>query len=103
MLGVSGTGDLVEWAALGQLWQDRNVIAHRGSVVDARHSALTGSESGTVLASSPQEVQAAIDQGGATRYALVAAVWAYLDPTGGGVIAEGAGLPLWQSLRAGRW
>ena len=102
-LGVSGTGDLVNWAALGQYWEDRNVIAHRGSVADARHSALTGSEPGTVLVPSPQEVQAAIDQVGAARYALVAAVWAHLEPSAGGVIAEGSGLPLWQSLRAGRW
>ena len=101
--GVSGTGDLVDWAALGRLWQDRNVIAHRGSVVDARHSALTGAEAGTVLLLAPQEVQAAIDQVGAARYALVAGVWAHLEPSAGGVIAEGSGLPVWQSLRAGRW
>jgi hypothetical protein len=101
--GAHGTGDLVDWAELGRLWADRNVIAHRGSVVDARHSALTGTEAGTVLAPSPQDVQGAIDQVGAARYALIAAVWAHMEPGAGGLIAEGAGLPLWQSLRAGRW
>jgi len=101
--GVRGIGDLVDWAALGRLWEDRNVIAHRGSVVDARHSALTGAEPGTVLVPSPQDVQGAIDLVGAARYALVAAVWAHLEPGAGGLIAEGAGLPLWQSLRARRW
>jgi hypothetical protein len=101
--GVSGIGDVVDWAELGRLWEDRNVIAHRGSVVDARHSALTGAEPGTVLVPSPQDVQGAIDLVGAARYALVAAVWAHLEPGAGGLIAEGAGLPLGQSLRAGRW
>jgi hypothetical protein len=91
--GVSGTGDLVDWAALGRLWEDRNVIAHRGSVVDARHGALTGTEPGTVLAPSPQDVQTAIDLIGAAHYALVAAVWAHLGPSAGGLIAEGTGLP----------
>jgi Pyridoxamine 5'-phosphate oxidase len=38
--GVSGIGDLMDWEELGRLWEDRNVIAHRGSVVDARHGAL---------------------------------------------------------------
>ncbi len=89
--GVSGIGDLVDWAELGRLWQDRNVIAHRGSVVDARHGALTGAEPGTVLAPSPEDVQGAIDQVGAARYALIAAVWAHLEPGTGGLIAEGAG------------
>jgi hypothetical protein len=101
--GVSGIGDLVDWAELGRLWEDRNVIAHRGSVVDAHHSAQTGAEPGTVLVPSPQDVQGAIDVVGAARYALVAAVWAHLEPGAAGLIAEGAGLPLWQSLRAGRW
>lgn len=101
--GVSGIGDLVDWAELGRLWEDRNVIAHRGSVVDARHSAQTGAEPGTVLVPSPQDVQATIDLVGAARYALLAAAWAHLEPGAGGLIAEGAGLPLWQSLRAGRW
>jgi len=85
------------------LWEDRNVIVHRGSVVDARHSALTGAEPGTVLVPSPQDVQGAIDVVGAARYAIVAAVWAHLEPGAGGLIAEGAGLPLGQRLRAGRW
>lgn len=101
--GLSGTGDLVDRAALGRLWEERNVIAHPGSVVDARHSARTGTEPGTVLAPSPQDVQTAIDLIGAARYALVAAVWAHLEPGASGLIAEGAGLPIWQSLRAGRW
>ena len=102
-LGVSGIGKLVDWAALGRLWEDRNVIAHCGSVTDARHSALTGAQPGSVLLPSPEDVQAAIDQIGAARYALVAAVWAHLEPGVGGMIAEGAGLPVWASLRAGRW
>jgi hypothetical protein len=93
----------VDWAELGRLWEDRNVITHRGSIVDARHSVLTGAEPGTVLVPSPQDVQGAIDVVGAARYALVAAVWAHLEPGAAGLIAEGAGLPLWQSLRAGRW
>jgi hypothetical protein len=71
--------------------------------VDARHSTLTGAEPGTVLALSPQDVHGAIDLVGAARYALIAAVWAHLEPGAGRLIAEDARLPLWQSLWAGRW
>jgi len=102
-LGVSVISGLVDWAALGQLWEDRNVIIHRGSVVDARHSIATGASPGTVLLPSPEDVQSAIDQIGAARYALAAAVWAHLEPGPGGMIAEGAGVPVWDCLRAGRW
>jgi len=102
-LGVSVISGLVDWAALGQLWEDRNVIIHRGSVVDARHSIVTGADPGTVLLPSPEDVQPAIDQVGAARYAPAAAVWAHLEPGAGGMIAEGAGVPVWESLRAGRW
>lgn len=102
-LGVNVIGDLVDWAALGRLWEDRNVIIHRGSVVDARHSTVTGIESGTVLLPSPEDVRSTIDQIGAARFALVAAVWAHLEPEAGGMIAESAGVPIWESLRGGRW
>jgi hypothetical protein len=102
-LGVNVIGDLVDWTALGRLWEDRNVIIHRGSVVDARHSTVTGADPGTVLLPSPEDVRSAIDQIGAARYALAAAVWAHLEPGVGGMIAEGAGVPVGESLRAGRW
>jgi hypothetical protein len=46
------------------------------TVVDARHSALTGAEPGTVLVRPPQDVQAAIDVVGAARDAVVAGVGA---------------------------
>jgi len=102
-LGVSVISELVDWAALGRLWEDRNVIIHRGSVVDARHSAMTGADTGTVLLPPPEDVQAAIDQIGAVRYALVAAAWVHMTPGVNGTIAEGTTLPIWDSLRARRW
>jgi hypothetical protein len=45
--GVSVLADAVDWDRLDILWEDRNVIAHRGGVVDARHSARTGIQIGT--------------------------------------------------------
>jgi hypothetical protein len=62
-----------------------------------------GIEPGTVLLPSPEDVRSAIDQIGAARYALAAAVWARLEPGVGGMIGKGAGVPVWESLRAGRW
>jgi hypothetical protein len=74
-LGVTVVSDLVDWAALGCLWEDRNVIAHRGSVVDARPSSATGSEAGAVLQLSPEDVQTAIDQADGTLSQADPAGW----------------------------
>jgi hypothetical protein len=98
-----GSQWLDDWAALERLWEHRNVMAHRGGVVDTRHSTATGTEPGTILQPSPAEVQAAIDQIGAARYALVAAVWVHLSPEMRETIAEGTSVPVGESLRAGRW
>lgn len=101
-LGVDGAA-LVAWASLDRLWQDRNVIAHRGGVVDARHSASTGSQAGIVLAPDAEEIQAAIDQIGGARYAMVAVTWAHLTPALSGDIARGTTIPIYDSLHAKRW
>lgn len=101
-LGVD-RAELVAWADLERLWEDRNVIAHRGGVVDARHSASTGSQAGTVLTPEAEEIQAAIDQIGGARYALVAVTWAHLTPAMSGTIARGTTVPIYDSLHAGRW
>ena len=101
-LGVDGAA-LVDWDSLGRLWEDRNVIAHRGGVVDVRHSANTGSQPGTVLAPDAGEIQAAIDQVGGARYALVAATWAHLEPGTAGEIARGTAGFIFDSLNTGRW
>jgi len=36
-LGITTLADLVDWDGLGLLWEARNVIAHRGGLVDARY------------------------------------------------------------------
>jgi hypothetical protein len=101
--GVNGIGDLVDWAELGRLWEDRNVIAHRGSVVDGVTARRPAPSPAPCWCRRRRTCRGPIDLVGAACYALVAAAWAHLEPDAGGLIAEGAGLPLWQSLRAGRW
>ncbi|MGI5238564.1 hypothetical protein [Dactylosporangium sp. CA-139066] len=81
---------------------DRHVIAHRGSVTDQRHSDKTGTEPGTVLTPTAEDVQAAIDDIGAARFGIVAAVWDHLSPGMGRRLAE-SGVPFHESLHAGRW
>jgi hypothetical protein len=41
-LGVSSLAEAVDWKRLADVWEDRNVIAHRGSITDTLHSAQTG-------------------------------------------------------------
>lgn len=102
-LGITILADLVDWADLGLLWEARNVIAHRGGVADPRYHQQAGADIGSILASEPSSVRKAIDQIGATRYAIVAGVWDHLMPGMGADIAESVCVPLWNSLRGGRW
>jgi hypothetical protein len=102
-LGITVLADLVDWADLGLLWEVRNVIAHRGGVADSRYHQQAGADIGSILASEPSSVRASIDQIGVARYAIVAGVWDYLSPGMRTNIAESACMPLWNSLRAGRW
>jgi hypothetical protein len=85
------------------LWEDRNVIAHRGGVSDSRHSDRTGSPVGTIFSPDADAVRSAIDVIGAARFALVACTWEHLEPGTGNDAAEIAGPAIWESLRAGRW
>lgn len=102
-LGVATAATAVDWDRLAVLWEDRNVIAHRGSVTDEQHSARTGRPEGRIISPGADAVQSAIDVIGATRYALVACVWGHLVPGSGNFAAEMAGPLLLESLRAGRW
>jgi hypothetical protein len=102
-LGITTLADLVDWEGLGLLWETRNVIAHRGGLVDARYQRQSDAEIGSLVASEPSSVRAAIDQIGAARFAIVAGVWDHLTPGMGTDIAESVCIPLWNSLRAGRW
>jgi hypothetical protein len=102
-LGITTLADLVDWEGLGLLWEARNVIAHRGGLVDARYHQQSDAEIGSLIASEPSSVRAAIDQIGAARFAIVAGVWDQLTPGMGADIAESVCIPLWHSLRAGRW
>jgi len=102
-LGVSVLADIVDWDGLGLLWEARNVIAHRGGLVDARYHEKSSAEIGSVIASEPESACAAIDEIGAARFAIVAGVWDHLTRGIGAQIADSACIPLWNSLRAGRW
>jgi hypothetical protein len=102
-LGVTTVDTAVGWERLAVLWEDRNVVAHRGSVTDSQHSARTGTPEGSVIDPDAAAVRSAIDVIGATRFALVACVWERLEPGSGEFAAEMAGGLLWESLRTGRW
>lgn len=100
---IPKVADAIDWDHLQELWEDRNVIAHRGSVVDARRSRRSGDEIGTIVNPDPSEVRSVIDEVGAVRYALVVAIWDRIEPGTGSSVAE-EGWPVWaDSLRAGRW
>jgi hypothetical protein len=100
---VSAVTDAVDWARLGQLWEQRNVIVHRGGIGDARYSRQTGGAVGDVPASDAAEVQAAIDEIGAARFGLAAAVSHRMMPELRDQIAGAAFVPFSASLEAGRW
>jgi hypothetical protein len=102
-LGVTTLNTAVDWDRLTSLWEDRNVITHRGGLTDLRHSAKTKTEPGSVLSPDADAVRTAADVIGATRFALVACVWDHLDPGKGSLAAQMAGGAAWESLRAGRW
>lgn len=78
-------------------------MAHRGGVVDARYHRKSNAELGSLIASRRQSVRAAIDEIGAARFAIVSGVWDHLCPGTGAEITESACVPVWASLRAGRW
>jgi hypothetical protein len=99
---VTSVADAVDWSRLEELWTDRNVIVHRGGMIDGRHSATSGRDVGTVIALDPEAVQAIIDEVAAARFALVVCVWVHLEPA----LAEKLGSTTHayaESLRAGRW
>jgi hypothetical protein len=102
-LGVGTVADAVDWQRLEHLWEQRNVIVHRGGVGDARYARKTGGRVGDVPAADPAQVQAAIDEIGASRFGLAAAVWHHTMPGLGEVISGGTYLPFCTSLEAGRW
>lgn len=102
-LGIGTLANLVDWNGLGLLWEARNVIAHRGGQADARYHGTSNAEIGSLVASDPESVRAAIDEIGAARFAIVAGVWDHLTPGMGSEIAESISVPLWASLRSGRW
>jgi hypothetical protein len=102
-LGVSTAADAVDWQRLEHLWEQRNVIIHRGGVGDARYAHQTGGQVGDVPAADPAQVQTAIDEIGAARYGLAAAVWHHIMPDLGEVISGGTYPPFCASLEAGRW
>jgi hypothetical protein len=102
-LGVSTVADAVDWQRLEHLWEQRNVIVHRGGVGDARYSHKTVGKVGDVPAADLAEVQAAIDEIGAVRFGLAAAIWHHITPDLGEVISGGTYLPFCASLEAGRW
>jgi hypothetical protein len=78
--GVTTVGDAVDWDRIIELWNDRNVIVHRGGFVDAKHSAQSGRDVGSVVTFEPSTVQNAIDDVGAARFAVGVCVWAHFDP-----------------------
>jgi hypothetical protein len=102
-LGVGTAADAVDWQHLEHLWEQRNVVIHRGGVGDARYAHKTGGQIGDVPAADPVQVQAAIDEVGAARFGLAAAVWHHNMPDLGEVISGGTYLPFCASLEAGRW
>jgi hypothetical protein len=102
-LGVKSVATAVDWERLAILWEDRNVVAHRGSVTDSQHSAITGTQEGSVINPDVDAIRSVIDLIGGTRYALVACIWEHLAPGSGSLAAELAGPVLLESLRAGRW
>lgn len=102
-LGITSLATVVDWDGLGLLWEARNVVAHRGGIVDTRYSQQSQDKIGSLVASEPEAVRTAIDQIGATRFAIVAGVWDHLTPGIGAEIAQSACIPLWSSLRSGRW
>ncbi len=93
-LGIATLANLVDWEGLGLLWEARNVIAHRGGLVDTRYHRQSDTEIGSVIASEPSSVRAAIDQIGAARFAIVAGVWDHLTPGMGADTAESVCIPL---------
>ncbi|MEY9860207.1 hypothetical protein ABH935_005843 [Catenulispora sp. GAS73] len=100
---IAKLADAVDWKALSTLWEDRNVLVHRGAIVDAKHSAKTGAQVGTILTPTADEVGEAIDAIGAARYAIVLAVWDYMEPGMGAKLAGQTHVVVLESLHAGRW
>jgi hypothetical protein len=102
-LGVGRLARAVDWDRLTALWEDRNVLAHRAGLADARHNSATGSQSGSIVSPDADAVRSAINVIGAARFALVACVWAHLEPGSGSLAAGAIWAPICDSLRDGRW
>jgi hypothetical protein len=102
-LGVSAVSDAVDWLRLEHLWEQRNVIVHRGGVGDDRYARKTGGQVGDIPAEDPAQVQAAIDEIGAARFGLAAAMWDHITPDMGALISGETYLHFCASLEAGRW
>jgi hypothetical protein len=72
-------------------------------MIDDRHSKKTGAVTGNVIDFGATDVQSAIDEIGAARFALVAGVWDKLAPGMGAHAAGAAGSLIGERLRSGRW
>jgi hypothetical protein len=101
-LGVAIPDEVIDWERLSELWEDRNIFAHRGGVADQRHSRRRGTTAGMALPIELSAVQLAIDDIGAIRFGLVGATWAHLYPEAAEVVGHAAGGPAIDALRADR-
>jgi hypothetical protein len=103
-LGITAFPQVADWNRLEALWQDRNVIVHRGSVVDEKHSVASGKMVGTVLEYDAIEARSVIDEIGAARFGIACAVWDFLSPTSNGTrLAEAVTPFVVESLEHRRW
>ncbi len=59
-LGVTTLNKAVDWNRLAILWEDRNVVAHRGTITDAHHSSKTGVPEGTIISPDADAVRSAM-------------------------------------------
>ncbi len=98
-LGVGMPDDVVDWDRLGELWEDRNVFAHRGGVADERPSRRRGRPAGSVLPLKLAAVQAATDDIGAIRFGLVAVTWVHFTLESAEVVTHAAAAPAIEALR----
>jgi hypothetical protein len=102
-LGIAAAGRAVDWPALEALWEDRNVLIHRGGLVDQRHSNKTGTEVGTVVLPTAERVREVADVVAGIRYGLSVAVWDYLSPGAGAFMVSQDAILVIDFLRSERW
>jgi hypothetical protein len=104
-LGIAKAATAISWQALEDLWADRNVVLHRGGLVDKRHSAKTGTEQGTLVLPTAERVREVADMVGGIRYGLTVAVWDHLSQERGpmSLAREGSWWPTFFVRGGGRW